>query len=372
MATTGTRHARVEVPDDRSASAEMPDFDLEFEVDRHYLCEVLLKSGGAQNTSPRPPISPQRRTHGIDTTPVTAAYYVCDFGHIALGQVSTRKITIHNCCSEPVAMFLDKKLLRDNDFLVEPDSLKTLPAGKSFQLQVSACRARDEAEGPSHGFSRNGFRDYMTCMTLATTEAYVEHKDKYGRESVFDLVPSHGILEPGERKLLTVSFAPIGAQVFTGTLQIRMRDNQRRKSINVQGRGDVLRLEVRPSLSYQLGPVMPNSEGCSEEFWLVNPTDYPIEAGQQGAGFRVLGVTSARVAWRTDPVQVARRVVEVRKARQEEERKAKEEAPAGDVTQPLEEARDPAELERAGPPSRDRAHQLGGRRRMNLKALVIS
>lgn len=30
---------------------------------------------------------------------------------------------------------------------------------------------------------------------------------------------------------------------------------------------------------------------------LVNPTDYPIEAGQQGAGFRVLGVTSARVIW---------------------------------------------------------------------------
>lgn len=30
-----------------------------------------------------------------------------------------------------------------------------------------------------------------------------------------------------------------------GILQIRMRDNQRRKSINVFGRGDVLRLEVR-------------------------------------------------------------------------------------------------------------------------------
>ena len=34
-------------------------------------------------------------------------------------------------------------------------------------------------------------------------------------------------------------------EIAVGILQIRMRDNQRRKSINVLGRGDVLRLEVR-------------------------------------------------------------------------------------------------------------------------------
>ncbi|CAL1143625.1 unnamed protein product, partial [Cladocopium goreaui] len=380
------------------------DFDLEFEVDRHYLCEVLLKSGG-QTPAPshRPPISPQRRKIGIDTSPVTAAYYVCDFGHIALGQMSTRKIVIHNCCSESVSLYLDKKLLRENGFLVEPDSIKPLAVGKNCMLQVSACRARDEAEGtlelewnlpvrggpnykvqlladfvlPDLVLSHESIdfgrlivgRKKRVTIELQNTKAvpvewaYVEPKDKYGRESVFDLVPATGILQPGERKLLTVSFAPIGAQTFSGILQIRMRDNQRRKSINVLGRGDVLRLEVRPSNSYQLGPVMPNSEGCSEEFWLVNPTDYPIEVfstefdqkylAEERAladydGWKQRGMAEVAVRQPGDGTwqEVATQVVQLRKQRIQEAQQAKEAAEAGDVTQPVPEDRDPAEVEK--------------------------
>eukprot|EP00434_Breviolum_minutum_P033768 symbB.v1.2.029881.t1/scaffold3317.1/size59186/2 len=400
-------HTATEAPflefQEETPTEMMPDFDLEFEVDRHYLCEVLLKSGG-QSPAPsnRPPISPQRRKHGIDTTPVTAAYYVCDFGHIALGQMSTRKIVIHNCCSESVSLYLDKKLLKDNGFLVEPDSIKPLAAGKNCVLQVSACRARDEAEGTmelewnlpvrggpnykvqlladfvlpdlvlSHesidfgriivGHKKRATIEFQNNKAVPVEWAYVEHKDKYGRESVFDLVPSTGILQPGERKLLTVSFAPIGAQSFSGILQIRMRDNQRRKSINVFGRGDVLRLEVRPSLNYQLGPVMPNGEGCSEEFWLVNPTDYPIEVfsaefdekylAEERAladydGFeRGMAEVSVRQPGDGTWQEVARRVVDIRKERIAQAEKAKEEAKAADVTQILDEERDPAEVEK--------------------------
>eukprot|EP00435_Cladocopium_sp_Y103_P038814 s494_g10.t1 len=407
--TLSARSQHVEVPpveiqDEASVADWSQDFDLEFEVDRHYLCEVLLKSGG-QTPAPsqRPPISPQRRKIGIDTTPVTAAYYVCDFGHIALGQMSTRKIVIHNCCSESVSLYLDKKLLRENGFLVEPDSIKPLAVGKNCQLQVSACRARDEAEGtmelewnlpvrggpnykvqlladfvlPDLVLSHESIdfgrlivgRKKRVTIELQNTKAvpvewaYVEPKDKYGRESVFDLVPATGILQPGERKLLTVSFAPIGAQTFSGILQIRMRDNQRRKNINVLGRGDVLRLEVRPSNSYQLGPVMPNSEGCSEEFWLVNPTDYPIEVYSTEFDQKYLaeeraladydgfqrGMAEVAVRQPGDGTwqEVARQVVQLRKQRIQEAQQAKEEAEAaGDVTQPMAEDRDPAEVEK--------------------------
>ncbi|CAE7574242.1 HYDIN, partial [Symbiodinium sp. CCMP2456] len=143
------------------------------------------------------------------------------------------------------------------------------------------------------------------------------------------------------------------------TLQIRMRDNQRRKSIVVTGRGDVLRLEVRPSLSYTLGPVMPNGEGCSEEFWLVNPTDYPIEVfstefdEKHLAEERALadydgyhrGIAEVPLRQPGDGMwkQVASRVVEIRKARKEEAEAAKAAKEEEEEEQPPPEADPEAE-----------------------------
>ena len=48
--------------------------------------------------------------------------------------------------------------------------------------------------------------------------------------------------------------------------------------MHMRGCGDGLRVNVEPSTTFELGPVLPGTENCVQELFLCNPTDYPIEA----------------------------------------------------------------------------------------------
>eukprot|EP00931_Biecheleriopsis_adriatica_P045665 TRINITY_DN2614_c0_g1_i1.p1 TRINITY_DN2614_c0_g1~~TRINITY_DN2614_c0_g1_i1.p1 ORF type:complete len:5069 (-),score=1280.39 TRINITY_DN2614_c0_g1_i1:105-14627(-) len=415
---------------------ESPELDLELEVDRFNLCEVLLNG-----TGPSPPptaatgtmsrtgtgMSPSKGRRGDKITEppaVTAAHYVCDFGHIALGQTSKRQINIFNCCSEQVSFYMDKKLLKEHGFIVEPENIKTLQPGKALNLQVSATRGRDEPEdivelewnlpvkgGPNYkiqlvadfvlpdlvlstesidfgrlivGQRKRVVIEFQNHKAVPVEWAYAAPRDKFGKESasaIFDLSPASGILHPGERKLVTASFTPaavpgdhipVGGKAFHGMLHIRMRDNQKRKSIAVTGKGDILRLDVRPSLSYNLGPVMPNNGGCSMEFWLANPTDYPIEVFSTDFDNGYLeeeraltdydgysqGIAEVPIRMPGDRLwkKVAKRAVEIKKVKMEEAALAKEaNAAAAAARKAQAEAEQAAEGEGEGDPAADAA-----------------
>ena len=49
--------------------------------------------------------------------------------------------------------------------------------------------------------------------------------------------------------------------------------------MHMRGCGDGLRVNVEPSTTFELGPVLPGTADCVQELFLCNPTDYPIEAG---------------------------------------------------------------------------------------------
>ncbi|CAE6909356.1 HYDIN [Symbiodinium natans] len=371
---------------------------------------------GNRLVTSRPPLGAGCLGQKLHWHAVQVEHYICNFGHIPLGQISARKINIHNCCAEAVSLFLDKKLLRENGFLVEPESIKPLAKGKSFMLQVSATRGRDEPEGtvelewnlpvrggPNYkiqlvadfvlpdlvlstesidfgriivGHRKRALLSFENNKAIPVEWAYVEPKSHLGRSSEGeDLAhwtprlgkrkllnrPEHTKASKGEKavgvphaedRVLTASFAPDGAQLFTGTLQIRMRDNQRRKSIVVPlqqislvvwvtGRGDVLRLEVR----------------------LVNPTDYPIEVFSTEFDEKYLaeeraltdydgyhrGIVEVPLRQPGDGMwkQVAQRVVEVRKARKEEAEAAKAAKEEEEEGQPPPEADPEAEAAEA-------------------------
>ncbi|CAE8631652.1 unnamed protein product [Polarella glacialis] len=315
---------------------DIPDLELEVEVDRHYLCEVLLNGPGVTPPTPGAPerpqltrsnsMSPSKKSKAgkkdlIEQPTVTAAYYVCDFGHIPLGNVCKRTVDVYNTCSEPVTLTIDKKALKEMGFLIEPENIKPVQPGKALKLEVSATRAKEESEttvelewnlpvkgGPNYkvklvadwvlpelvlssesidfgriiiGQRKRVIVEFHNEKKVPVDWVFAKPKDKYGQdlspnELVFDLSPA-GVVMPGEKQYATAIFSPQAAQAYTSVLHLRIRDNQKRKSINVVGRGDVMRLDVRPSLSYNLGPIMPKNSGCSTEFWLCNPTDYPIE-----------------------------------------------------------------------------------------------
>ncbi|CAK0791292.1 unnamed protein product [Prorocentrum cordatum] len=94
---------------------------------------------------------------------------------------------------------------------------------------------------------------------------------------VFSLTPSSGSLAPGATMLVVASFSPHEGKLCSGSLVLRVRDNAKKKVIQVSGRGDLLRLDVRPTSVYELGPIMPKKQEAQEELVLYNPTDYAIE-----------------------------------------------------------------------------------------------
>lgn len=314
------------------------DLDLELEVDRHYLCEVLLRApqGGGQTRSPDRTVSDMNSTQRMtmrgttmsksvqrkkEPPQVTAAYYYCDFGHIALGQTMKKQIGIFNCSLEPVVITIDKRTLREQGFLVEPENISKLPPRAMTNIYVSATRPREEegiAElewnlpvkgGPNYKIQLTA--DFVLPDLVLSTEtidfgrllvgqrkrvtielknvkavpvewAYPQPRDRNQRvlttnEVIFDLVPASGVLQPGESKFVVACFSPRASGQVNASLPLRIRDNQKRKIISVTGRGDILRLNVAPGFNYELGPVMPNHAGFTTDFKLLNPTDYPIE-----------------------------------------------------------------------------------------------
>ena len=50
------------------------------------------------------------------------------------------------------------------------------------------------------------------------------------------------------------------------------------KQLHLKGHGDGLHVDIEPSTNFSLGPVLPGTENCVQELFLVNPTEYTIEA----------------------------------------------------------------------------------------------
>jgi hypothetical protein len=74
-----------------------------------------------------------------------------------------------------------------------------------------------------------------------------------------------------------VSFTPSIDGPISDRINLRIKDNQKRKVLRVVGTGHILRSEITPSMSYMLGPVLPYDQTCFQEMVLTNPTDYAIE-----------------------------------------------------------------------------------------------
>jgi len=311
---------------------------VEFEVDRNFLCEALLEkerelvqanrermANKVQASMKSSAYSSSKGMGGSramkELPPMTAAYYVCDFGHIVLGQSGTKRISIYNCYDEPVSFTVNRKMLLQAGFTITPEKTKNLPANKSQPLTLTCFRPKDSDEGrqeldwvipikggPSYevklisnfvlpdlvltpevvDFGRVlvGQRKRVTVRLKNVKAVRVEWeykapRSKYGKplppwEVVFTLSPSNGKLEPGETTWVTISFTPNSTKTFNQKLALRISDNPNKKLVSLHGQGDALRVEMLPSTVFKLGPILPE-ESCTQEFFLHNPTDYPIE-----------------------------------------------------------------------------------------------
>ncbi|CAK0825377.1 unnamed protein product [Prorocentrum cordatum] len=253
---------------------------------------------------------------------LTAAYYTCDFGHLVLGQSGRRVVCALNCYSEPISFTINKKLLASQGFTISPEKVKRLPPGRTQKMEVICFRSKGDDEGvqeldwaiPIKGgpcyevklrahfvlpevtlsseevdFGRVLVGQVKRmCVRLRNTKTvpveweYKIPKNKFGKplppwETPYTLAPASGKMQPGGTQFVTIAFMPSSSQLFHQKLPLKISDNPNTKLISLRGHGDSLHVEVEPSEKFQLGPVLPGDDECTREFFLHNPTDYPIE-----------------------------------------------------------------------------------------------
>jgi hydrocephalus-inducing protein len=328
-------------PSDADASTA-----LEFEIDRNFLCEVLLEKERDALSRQKVDAKAGETTNSKTTQgskgmvaklqlrempPITAAYYVCDFGNIVLGQSGKKQVTIFNCYNEPVSFTINRKMLLAHGYTVTPEKARNLPAGQSLSLELTSFPPKDGGkedcreeldwiiplkDGPLYevklisnfvlpdlvlspevvDFGRVlvGQRKRVT-VRLKNVKAvpveweYKAPKSKYGKalppsETTFTFSPSSGKLQPGGTMWVTISFTPNATKAFSQKLALRINDNPNKKLVSLCGQGDALRVDIQPADGFQLGPILPTGESEEDaekssikEFFLCNPTDYPIE-----------------------------------------------------------------------------------------------
>ncbi|CAK0813854.1 unnamed protein product, partial [Prorocentrum cordatum] len=184
---------------------------------------------------------------------VTAAHYICDFGHLPLGHTSHRQVVIHNGCAEAVSIVMDKKVLTEHGVTVMPDKVRSIPARGSQTLQLSATRPFEEAEaqvefdwfvpirgGPLYkismvanfvlpdflissgsvdfgrvlvGTQKRVTLEFRNHKTVAVDWSFQEPRGPANKklpwdQVVFSMTPSFGSMAPGATMRVVASFSP--------------------------------------------------------------------------------------------------------------------------------------------------------------------
>ncbi|CAK8990089.1 unnamed protein product [Durusdinium trenchii] len=307
---------------------------IEFEVDRHYICQTLLsqekdlwqkhleKYAGKEPTFQKSGRGSARNKADwrpmLELPPVTAAQYCCNFGHIVLGHSGKKVISVYNCFHENVNFNISRKVLMQYGFQISPEKVSKVLPGKKVKLELTCFRDRSGEEGkqettwiiPVRGgpfyevklvseFVRPDLElssdsiDFghvpvgqvkritiklRNVKPVVVSWDYRVPTDKFGKplECAYVLQPRAGRIAPGDIQFVTVSFTPTAASYFNQKLALRIMDNPNRKQLHMRGHGDGLRVDVEPS-SFRLGPVLPGTENCIQELFLCNPTEYTIE-----------------------------------------------------------------------------------------------
>ncbi|KAM7059176.1 hydrocephalus-inducing protein homolog [Molossus nigricans] len=262
--------------------------------------------------------------------------YILDFGHIILGDVRTHIVKITNTSHIPVSFHAEKRALHDTGFSTELDRVKNLPYCETETFEV---RFDQQGTNPSVGNKEailpikvvGGptvhiyLQAKVTIPTMTLSCEKVEfatiqcgqclvetiqlsnhlqvpcewfavnqkpfnklekHMPKYLRRKlraelkpktrIFQIQPTFGILDPGEKFNVQVKFVPKEEKFYSQTLALQIAQSTQKLTLLAQGRGLEPRLEFSPSI-LELGPMLPYAPGDEAEVVVKNPCDFPIE-----------------------------------------------------------------------------------------------
>ncbi|MFT7810511.1 hydrocephalus-inducing protein homolog [Arapaima gigas] len=93
---------------------------------------------------------------------------------------------------------------------------------------------------------------------------------------VFEMLPSSGVLLPGERVNVQVKFTPAEGKAYSQRLVLSVSQSHQCVFLLAQGQGEEPQLEFSSSV-LELGPILPYSRGAEGEVLVRNPCSFPIE-----------------------------------------------------------------------------------------------
>nr|XP_019962004.1 PREDICTED: hydrocephalus-inducing protein homolog [Paralichthys olivaceus] len=94
--------------------------------------------------------------------------------------------------------------------------------------------------------------------------------------TMFEMIPSSGVLTPGERVNVQIKFSPAEGHAYNRQLVVHVAENKEPVFITAQGQGEEPQLEFCPSV-LELGPCLPGSIAVEAEVAVRNPCSFPIE-----------------------------------------------------------------------------------------------
>jgi adenylate kinase family enzyme len=273
-----------------------------------------------------------------ESSQVQLANYVCNFGNVIRNTSRKKNFRLTNRSLNPISFQLDKSVLVGTGFSIEPDRVKLLPGHpyyESTEFQVTfQARSQNvgtvEVELPINIFggptTKLTLRADVTLPDLQLSSSEVDfgevlcghrktvniqlhnknnvpcewtshsqdqsvpqHSSTTQKTSTvqkkksagffmkeFDLVPSSGVLQPGEKVILSIKFSPTDEKEYDVVVPIKVNMNSQLTPLHLFGRGFKPQIQFEPE-ALTLGPILPCSEGTEARFSIYNPTNYPIE-----------------------------------------------------------------------------------------------
>ncbi|XP_068021953.1 hydrocephalus-inducing protein homolog [Melanerpes formicivorus] len=262
--------------------------------------------------------------------------YILDFGCVGLGGIHRRSVKVTSLGHFPVSFQVPGQLLCGTGFSVELESVEQLPCSQSrsftvclepqsatlplgqaallLPIQVTGgptvrllLRARGVVPSLCLSRARLDFsplqcgqcqeettRLYnqlpVPCQWFLSREEPAQKVDKplaasrrgkllqepKAKAGVFEVLPSAGVLAPGQWCNLRVRFCPVEEKLYRSNLKIHICHSSQHLQLLVSGSGLEPRLEFQPEV-LELGPVLPSSPGAQGTVVVKNPCSFPIE-----------------------------------------------------------------------------------------------
>lgn len=245
---------------------------------------------------------------------VVVGRYVCDFGHVIMGQTKKKIFKISNASlSSQLNWIFDKKYLGASGFSIEPEKVVKLLEGGSVDFTVKFFARTNQKPGiktmilPLEMLGAPSLHIVLTAnvclpeIELSSTsidvgkvvlgrsaKVFVGLKNvspvsaswmlrRGGKDELrFTCEPSMGTLRPGKKAIVAIEFLPTDAKKCVADFLLKVDQNRKHKSIHVAAEGLGTPL-IFDAPAVDIRPVIPGSEGGEQIVTVTNTSDFAVE-----------------------------------------------------------------------------------------------